>query len=241
MNNVYLHAAIQSELLRDDFSALKSIPLWRRMTPLQKVVLSAMHKAMQTHKPLLERLSALEAPLYFTSAFGEVGAMLRVTQSLEENSLPISPKDFQHSVLNAALSYLAIEHKLHQAGFAISGGFASADVSLHLAARRIAAGLDAGAIVIHGHENGGSAGDNARAELLIIAAEFGHGASHSMNFIDQSYDLFVQSPAPADDTKIYAETEGSIAWLLHEGKLDLKRSVKTRQGLTISTQWQELK
>jgi len=240
MNNVFLLGAYATELKVDDQSEMKNIPLWRRMTPLQKAVMMCVHEAVKAQKKDFEKLAELEAPLYFASAYGELGAMLRVTQTIEANALPISPKDFQHSVLNAALSYAAIAQTFHQPGFAISGGFGSSDLTLHLAARRIAAGLDAGAVVLHGHEYGShSPGqENARAELLILSGEPSADSSYSLNFIDQTYDE-VPELMREESVKVYGEDESGadIAWLLHGGAPERKRVLKTRQGLFISTHW----
>ena len=248
MNAVFLQAALSAELKQDDHPALKSIPLWRRMTALQKSVMAVLVKAVESDPILFENLKATGAPIYFTSAYGEVSAMLRVTQQIDANSLPISPKDFQHSVLNAAIAYLCIHQHSQQPGFALSGGYESQDLALHLASRRISAGLDSAAVIIHAHEwsDADPSTENAMAELLVLSALQDSRSRYSLQAIDQTYDRFESGWDDEDDGSAWASYEedlaqGSIAWLLKEGKPEPKRSLRNSFGLELRSAWQELK
>lgn len=241
MNNVFLQAAVTADLTRDDLPALKGIPLWRRMTALQKAVMAVLVKAVDQDAELFQNLIATEAPIYFTSAYGEVSAMLRVTQEIHADTLPISPKDFQHSVLNAAIAYLCMYQKSQQPGFAISGGFESQDLALHLAARRVASGLDNSALIIHAHEWSDSdpKNENAKAELLVVSPQREARSLYSLVSIDQFYD---RPEAYERDASHYDEegARGAIAWLLPDGKPELKRSLRNNFGLELRCEWQEL-
>ncbi|MBC7659160.1 MAG: beta-ketoacyl synthase chain length factor [Chitinophagaceae bacterium] len=241
MNNVFLQAGVSAELKLDDHPTLRLMPMWRRMTALQKSVMSVLVKAVTLDPALFEHLKHLDAPIYFTSAYGEVSAMLRVTQDIEANSLPISPKDFQHSVLNAAIAYLCMHQQSQQPGFALSGGYESQDLALHLAARRIAAGLDSAALIIHAHEwsDVDPKNENARAELLVLSAVKEERSRFSLQTVDQSYDRTESSDAEGSR---YDEdqAEGSIAWLLKDGRPELKRCLRNSFGLELRSVWQEI-
>jgi hypothetical protein len=169
MTSVYLNAWASADDQSIDPS-LHSIPLFRRMTPLQKAVLQSLCVLGQRWPGIVDALTLSEAPVYFTSAFGEITAMLGVTGAIQREEWPVSPKDFQHSVLNAALAYLAISQAWHQSAFALSSGYATSDCTVYLATHRIKSGLESSNLLIHGAEV--AEGDTviARAEVLI----FGH-------------------------------------------------------------------
>ncbi len=238
MSNVYLNAALSADLKGPLHPGLKSVPLLRRMTPLQKAVMSVLAKALERHGELLEQLKAVEAPIFFSSAYGEIGAMLRVTQSIAAESLPVSPKDFQHSVLNAAIAYLCMQEKSHQAGFAISGGFESPDLALHLAARRIASGLDTAALIIHAHEDVTAGGEDAAAELLILSNDDNAETIASLGELDQRYDSFIIDLYEGDAAVYTEETfGGGIPWLLKDERPEAHRRVRNATGLELITRW----
>lgn len=232
MRSVYLRQTAEADLSLD--LQLNKLPLWRRMTPLQKAVLSAYVRASQHNPKGFAALREAEAPIYFASAFGEVGAMLRLTDSIEENSLPVSPKDFQHSVLNAAIAYICMHQGSHQPGLAVSGGYASVDLALHLAARRIAGGLDEAAVVVHAHEWVESE-DRARAELIVLSAQPAH-AVWQLHSIQQSRTDGETIALDYDERAADRE----VPWFLTEGKASLSRRVATSHGTLYALEWREL-
>lgn len=229
MNAVYLHASFSASLKDPLHPGLRAVPLLRRMTPLQKSVMAALMLALDEHRSFFE--ADRDAPLYFTSMFGELGAMLRVTQEIEAESLPVSPKDFQHSVLNASLAYLCMQQKSHQPGFAISGGYESADLTLHLAAKRIEAGMDSAAVVIHAHEQ--TDFENATAELLILSNQR-EGACYELSVFDRGFPPFDPNPGR------FLEGDERLPWLLDDGKPQADRRLRTARGEEFHFVWKEL-
>lgn len=228
MKTVYLRAAFDATL-ENPLPELQAIPLLRRMTPLQRSVMSLLMRALETQRSFFEE--AADAPIYFTSMYGELGAMLRVTQDLEANSLPVSPKDFQHSVLNASIAYLCMQQRSHQAGFAISGGYESPDLTLELAARRIAAGLDRAAFVIHAHEEADF--QNARAELLILS-DSREDSLYELSRLERDFPPFDPSPG------MYIEGDQRVPWLLTDGRPEPERRLRNARGEEFRCSWKEL-
>jgi hypothetical protein len=228
MRPVYLNASCEAKISLGHKAPLHALALWRRMTPLQKVSLEVFARACEENEALVPWLQSIEAPLFFTSAYGEVGAMLRLTEDIEAQALPVSPKDFQHSVLNASAAYIGIQHQWRQPAFAISGGYASADLSLHLAARRIAAGLDEGAVILHAHEIVDET-DSAQAELLVLSpkpgkyrlARYEQGRAFS-GFVD------------FDEIR----SRNQIPWMLEKGSIRPSRVLRTRYGTELQTEWE---
>ncbi|RYZ57984.1 MAG: hypothetical protein EOP07_08320 [Proteobacteria bacterium] len=234
---VYLEAAIDADLAEELPAKVKSIPLWRRMTPLQKAVMLGLVKLDEKFPELLQACKTSEAPIYMSSAYGEISPMLRVTESIAEQSLPVSPKDFQHSVLNAAIAYFCMQIATHQAGFAISGSFESPDMALQLAARRIDSGFDHGAIVIHAEELMSASAESARAEILVLGGEKSARSIAKLSRFDQSHHDFLQGQEP----KAHDFDEGSerrIAWLLDDGQIQEKRRLRNRDGDMFSSEWE---
>lgn len=231
MKKVYLTYAAQSEINRD--SKASNIALWRRMTALQKAVLSVYMQASESEPKLFLSLKESRAPIYFASAYGEAAAMYRITESIEDNSLPVSPKDFQHSVLNASIAYVSMQGAGHASGLAISGGFASADKALHLAARRISAGLDESIILLHGHEWVGPI-ESARAELLVLSAKAAE-AKFELEAFEES-----KGGIEIDPDHDELRDAGQIPWILSENRPDLIRQVRNLYNSVFLSRWREL-
>jgi hypothetical protein len=234
---VYLSATVEGNLTEKLPEGAKSIALWRRMTPLQKAVMLCLIKMQEQSPEILARFREAEAPIYLSSAYGEISPMLRVTENIEANSLPVSPKDFQHSVLNASIAYYCMQIASHQAGYAISGSYESADLALQLAARRIDAGLDASAVVIHAEETLLAGGEAARAEILFLDSKRPTQALAQLRCLDQSHDDFTIGQEPGDydfDESIERKT----AWLLNQGKPSSKRRLRNRDGHILTTEWE---
>lgn len=206
------------------------------MTPLQKAALLAFSRLAVEQAAALAYARLSQAPLFFTSAYGELSPMLRITQSILEHDLPISPKDFQHSVLNAALAYLTMNQNWHQAGFAFSGGYLSADSTLHLASHRLKAGLDTAAIIIHAHEQHRRDGEGeAEAEALILGVET---PPHSAYCLQRS-EWLAEPRAPGEGTRVYRELHSPelIPWLIEDKGPVLERQLINRKGQALVTTW----
>ena len=237
MKNVYLNAWESADLEQAIDSSLLALPLFRRMTPLQKSALLAVWSLGQRWPGLLAYLEQQSAPIFFTSAYGELGAMLRVTQTIHERQWPVSPKDFQHSVLNAAIAYLAMSHQWHQPAFALSGGYAAADTTLYLATQRIAGGIENCNVLIHAGETSTEGKVGAQAEVLV----FGDEARS-----EQAYCLSSQvwtrrgHSLETSGARIFRENTGepSVPWLLENKAPLLHRFLETEQGQVLVTRWQ---
>ncbi|MDQ3233752.1 MAG: hypothetical protein M3Q07_18195, partial [Pseudobdellovibrionaceae bacterium] len=166
--------------------------------------------------------------------FGELSAMLQVTRAIMDHDLPVSPKEFQHSVQNAALAYLSMTHSIRHPCYALSGGFLSADNCLQMAQQRIAYGLDSMGFVIHAHEYLGQNGaDRAQAEILLLS----HHAEHAWRVLD-----FCRDGALEDFTihrpEIFTEHDSRIPpWLLNQGIPAAARMVRSLSGESLVTQW----
>ncbi len=119
MNSVYAYPLLSVDW-QNLPAELRNFSLFRRMTPLQKVSVGAFLLAHTKFPQLLAQAERRMPPVYFFSHLGEVSAMLSITQSILANEPP-SPKDFQHSVLNAALNYIFMQANILNPGFALTG------------------------------------------------------------------------------------------------------------------------
>jgi 3-oxoacyl-(acyl-carrier-protein) synthase len=233
MNKVYLLGAASETWTAESQLRLAS-PFFRRMTSLQKAVVQAFAALSALVPDAMQKARASKAPIFYSSGFGELSAMLQVTRAIADTDLPVSPKEFQHSVQNAALAYLSMTHEIRHPCFALSGGFLSADNCLQLAQLRIMHGLDSMAFVIHAHEYLDHAGaDRAQAEILLLSAENEH-ALRVLNFCrDGTLDDF-----PSTSPEIYTEDDSRIPpWLLNQGSPAAARLVRSLSGESLVTQW----
>ena len=98
--------------------------------------------------------------------------MLSLTKAILNSDLPVSPKDFQNSVLNAAPAYLSIFAKHHAPAYSFSGGFASADRGLHFAIECIESGVYDHVLLAHCFQMTTSASGPAYAELVLLSSQF---------------------------------------------------------------------
>lgn len=236
MKPVYLCAwkRIQLDASRD--AELLAQPLIRRMTPLQKAALICFHHLAQEFPEAREFAQAARAPLFLTSAFGEIGPMLRITQSILDHDLPVSPKDFQHSVLNASVSYLAISQNWHQAGYALSGGFAGPDSTLHLAAQRLRYELDEASIVMHVHEHYAQKFE-AEAELMILSRNRPLSGFHLET--SALMPAIALKDLPGGPLRSYKDGKQDylVPWLIESEGPVLRRFVRTRKEQGWVTVW----
>lgn len=233
MKSVYL-AAAASELWTPGSHLRVNSPYFRRMTALQKAVVQAFAALEAIAPEAMQKARAEEAPIFYSSAFGELSAMLHVTRSILDEDLPVSPKEFQHSVQNAALAYLSMTHNLHHPCYALSGGFLSADSCLRLAQDRIAYGLDSMAFVIHAHEYlQNETATEAQAEILLLSAS-ADAALYQLDFC---------RPGSLDDLtegtpEIFSEQDETISpWLLNQGQPAAARIVSADSGESLVTRW----
>lgn len=230
MRSVYLEAAV-SEIWNASSTLRISSPFLRRMTALQKAVVQSFAALEQDAPEAMRRARAVEAPLYYSSAYGELSAMLQVTRAIVDHDLPVSPKEFQHSVQNAALAYLAMTHEIHHPCYALSGGFLSADTCLQLAQQRVRSGLDAMAFVIHAHEYLDSA--SAQAEILLLSNVHTH-ADLQLDFCRFGTLADFEYPYP----EIFVESDSKTApWILNQGRPAPARLCRTLSGESLVTQW----
>lgn len=233
MNKVYLLAAL-SETWTPESQLRLASPFFRRMTALQKAVVQAFAALDAMAPDAMQKARECKAPIFYSSGFGELGAMLQVTRAIADSDLPVSPKEFQHSVQNAALAYLSMTHTIRHSCYALSGGFLSADNCLQLAQLRLAHGLDSMGFVIHAHEYLDQAGaDRARAEILLLSRS-SEGALRVLDFCrDGTLDDFV-STSP----EIFIEDDSRIPpWLLNQGLPAAARLVRSLSGESLVTQW----
>jgi 3-oxoacyl-(acyl-carrier-protein) synthase len=233
MNKVYLLAAVSEEWTADSQIRLAS-PYFRRMTSLQKSVVQAFAALDALAPDAMQKAREQEAPIFYSSGFGELGAMLQVTRAIADHDLPVSPKEFQHSVQNAALAYLSMTHGIRHSCYALSGGFLSADNCLQLAQLRMTHGLDTMSFVIHAHEYLGPNGaDRAQAEILLL----GHQNEKALQVLEfcrpGTLDDFISS-----SPEIFTEDESRIPpWLLNQGRPLAARMVRSLSGESLVTQW----
>lgn len=233
MNTVYLVAA-WSETWTPESEIRLSSPYFRRMTALQKSVVQAFAALDAMVPEAMHKARELNAPIFYSSGFGELAAMLQVTRAITDHDLPVSPKEFQHSVQNAALAYLSMTHSIRHPCYALSGGFLSADNCLQLAQQRIASGLDSMSFVIHAHEFLDQAtADRAQAEILLLSAS-SEQAIRRLDFCrDGSLEDFT-SISP----EIFSEDDSRIPpWLLNQGLPAAARLVRSLSGESLVTQW----
>jgi signal transduction histidine kinase len=233
MNKVYLLAAV-SEIWTPESQLRLASPFFRRMTALQKSVVQAFAALDAMAAEAMQKARARQAPIFYSSGYGELGAMLQVTRAIADSDLPVSPKEFQHSVQNAALAYLSMTHEIRHPCYALSGGFLSGDNCLQLAQLRMTHGLDSMSFVIHAHEYlDDKRADRAQAEILLLSSESA-GAIRVLDFCrDGTLDDFT-SISP----EIFTEADSRIPpWLLNQGYPAAARLVRSLSGESLVTQW----
>jgi hypothetical protein len=234
MNKVYLLASV-TELWTAESQLRLASPFFRRMTALQKVVVQAFAALDAMATEAMQKARACNAPIFYTSGYGELGAMLHVTRAIADSDLPISPKEFQHSVQNAALAYLSMTHEIRHPCYALSGGFLSGDNCLQLAQLRMTHGLDAMSFVVHAHEylDDHNRAERAQAEILLLSSDSA-GALRVLDFCrDGTLEDFT-SISP----EIHTEDDSRIPpWLLNQGHPAAARLVRSLSGESLVTQW----
>lgn len=202
-------------------------PLQRRMSPLQKAVLGAYHQLLQNFSFLLNEAEFQQAPIYFTSCSGEQEALQSCNSLIEQKAWPLSPKDFQHSVLNASLAYLSMVYQLHQPSFAFYEGYLGTDHILKLCDLRLRHKLDSCLILVHGEEGSATA---ARAEVLVIGQK---SQAEGLKLV-----LSKQEESPSD-ALIFDEASLPLSLPFFGSAEGLYRSRKTKNlsGETYSYEW----
>jgi hypothetical protein len=99
-------------------------PMVRRMTGLQKVVASVFCHIRAKDSAFWEQEIASERTrIYATSLFGELPVMELLTGQVVDQDFPLSPKNFQNSVLNAGAAYGSIMTGLQAGIICCSGDF----------------------------------------------------------------------------------------------------------------------
>jgi hypothetical protein len=233
---VFLEYCVRLRVGPETVVASRSV-YWRRMTALQKaieVVVSAMKADQPTAFAALWNNPLV--PVFFATAYGELTALFSLSGAILDRSLPVSPKDFQHSVQNASLAYLAMTEHLHNPMVSLSSGFLSADKAMFLVVRRLQAGLEPAALLIHGHEE---SKDCAEAECLVLSAQVRSFWPRSHRLVDISLDT--KEPNALDrPVQSIPEEEGKVAWLVQGGAVRDRRQVTSRAKEGIYTQWQRL-
>lgn len=166
---VYASLPVSAQVFAGDAPFLGH-PLERRMTPLQRAVLSCLHKQREREPGSFAKLfHQVGCPVYFASGFGEFGSFIAEAQLINAKSLPVSPLAFQHSVQNCALGYFSILNGLHTGNLAISSGLLSLDKAIHLAYAHIKAGSLRAVCIVAADETGASgSGLLSAAESFVL-------------------------------------------------------------------------
>ena len=249
-SSVSLVATCSWDLKQQGENGACKFPLLRRMTPLQRAVLYAYLRIKETAQDPLVQRSLLEAPLFFTSSYGEIGPMSTLSEAVLDNETRLSPKDFQSSVLNAAPAYLCIAEERHGPLFAFSGGTWGAQRCAALALQLLISGQEHTALVIHAHQDSAHEGSSARAEILLLAR---HNPQEKMGawildsfFLNQrktskSDSVFYPKISTRPDLRERAQTQGlseNPQWLLDDkGNPKLTNEVETEKGESFGFRW----
>ena len=159
-------------------------PLARRMTPLQRAAVGIFVRAGRRSADTWEAmLKNCECEILFTTAYGEVSSNFGVCHATAHNQFPMSPKDFQHSLNNAAAGYLALTQGISQNILTITHGFLSVDKALFYAAHRLLQqSTIKHVVVVHANEYlwpGSSL--MAKAEIFVLGREATTGAYELVN------------------------------------------------------------
>ncbi|MCX6129646.1 MAG: beta-ketoacyl synthase chain length factor [Proteobacteria bacterium] len=234
MHQVFLNAWNSLDITVHDRELL-DFAFFRRMTILQKAVMKTFVQLSQKHPELLSRFRQQNGPIFYSSAYGELSPMIQVSEAILQRNLPISPKEFQHSVQNAALAYLAMSQNLHHPCYALAGGHLSGDNCLYLASQRLGVGLDTLSIIIHAHEYlADQEPARARAEILVLSTE---ASRESYKLAECS--LNSDTTVPEKTLVIFEEDQPhTIPWLIGEQGPYLNRLVRSRGGESLVTRWQ---
>ncbi len=234
MNRVFLIGA-RSYCWTPDCQMIKPTGFDRRMTALQKAVVQVFSSLEEQRPELIALARHHNAPIFYSSAYGESSAMLQVTQAIMDHDLPVSPKEFQHSVQNAALAYLTMTHSMHHPSFALSGGYLSGDSCLQLASQRIFHGLDSLAFVIHAHEYmSSSRAEHAQAEILLLSNQATDAGDFELEFCrpGSMRDFINEAPQLFQEQKTWLPP-----WLLHLGRPHSNRLASSLAGESLVTRW----
>jgi len=240
---IFFHSDWRKTSLESSDPIESSHPMMRRMSVLQKVVSLALLSFKAKHEDFWREyiLSDL-CRIYYASVYGEIDIMSKLSRQIIEEDFPISPRDFQNSVHNAAPAYASMLTGFTRGMLVGSSGFLSADKTLYLASTRIQHGLEPMALLIHAHGVKQSSGvEEAQAEMLLLGDEsFSNeslpklGAIANLELISEESEL----AGFAQCASVYqSEEETPLAWLSASFNQRGLRISKNLSGFGVRSEW----
>lgn len=171
-DKIFLFGYAEASIKRGDSFKI-SHPMGKRLTGLQKSTILGLETFSKNYPDNWQYfLKHHEIPVYYTSALGELNLLLSTAEDTLDYRFPISPKNFQNSVGNAAIAYAHIIFELHHEYIASSQGFCSFDKLLYLLYHLIASEQLPCALLVHGngwdHEDDDILG---KCEVLFLGKE----------------------------------------------------------------------
>lgn len=215
----------------------------KRLTGLQKAVILGLEKFSQNYPDNWQYfLEHPEIPVYYTSALGELNLLLSTAEDTLDLRFPLSPKNFQNSVGNAAIAYAHMIFELHHEYIASSQGFCSFDKLLYLLYNLISSDQLPNAMMVHG--NGWDyEGDEllGKCEVLFLGKEnrnltkpFGNLESVSI----YNNDCMPRSCSIEPSVVIQEREVLNIPWLDMAHFSGGKRIVRDKFGETVESYWE---
>ena len=218
-----------------DGGALKvKHPLVRRLTEVQKGVVDALYRFQHSHSRVWDYIfSHDDIPIYYATQFGELDSSFRLSSQILDDDFPLSPKDFQNSVYNAALGCASIIFGFHNPYIALSDGFLSFERVLYLAFQTVNGGVQRSALVIHSDIYG--APDTRRTELLVLHKESTLCGESSSNRISQ-IELGTKEEL-MNGCDMMLEEEIGCSWLDLPASVGKRRLAVDRNGEGVLISW----
>ena len=234
---VFVSSYGRLELSKKETSSLQHA-LARRMTPLQRAGLELIENWRISHARSFDLVfKEWRAPLYFASVYGELSAYLKEAELINENSLPVSPVAFQHSVQNCTPGYFSILHGIHTAHLTFSSGTLSLDKALLFAWHKISRRSKQCVCILSANETGAPfRAVQCHAEMLILYGGTPHvdlPATHILENFEISRVANCDRKNQEHES-IYPELAADI----FAGKQ--KRSVTSRTGECYTSIWRPL-
>ncbi|MGE0174558.1 MAG: beta-ketoacyl synthase chain length factor [Oligoflexales bacterium] len=196
--------------LKRGTTELSKYPLVRRMGDLQKSVVTFVEQLRRDQpETMATLLDDKGASLHFATAGGEIKSLTAISENIIDRSLPVSPKEFQHSVHNASIAYVAMVEKINNPTFVTSCGFLSGAKALYYSASRIASGLDEKALLIHAEEYDDPQSDIVAEVEVVGLAKMSCQGVFSLKFARET-DF---SGLTNTRARILAEGDVPVCWL----------------------------
>ena len=233
---VWLHHYRKSQFNKGDDLQVKH-PLVRRLTSLQLGVVDALLQFQLSRPDLWQEFCNDEnIQIFYSTKLGEIDTSISLTQQVLSKDYPLSPKDFQNSVYNAAIGAASVIFDFHNGYTACSDGFLSREKSILLAFNQIESRECTAALIIHSQAWSSSTAIHSETEVCYLAASqaiAGEAAEHRISAVQSLCEVDFSSMPPL----LVRETEDSAGWLDWDQYAGVSRAAIDRTGEGVLIEW----